>query len=160
MKNLLIASAAILLFTTGIACNNEDSKPERKDLLDPSMVRNPHTADGVDPKEAAQLPAISFTDTSHYFGTVNEGEKLAYEFSFTNTGKQPLLISGTKGSCGCTVSDYPRQPVAPGKTAVINVIFNTAGKTGHQEKSIEVAANTLRGVHQLYIQADVTPTKE
>jgi len=82
-----------------------------------------------------------------------------FTVSFTNTGKTPLLISGAIGTCGCTVADYPREPIAPGKTGVLKTVFNTEGKPGHQEKGITISANTEIGTQYLYIQADVTPAK-
>lgn len=152
----------LLLFTCFLlasACNNStDGSNARKDLIDPAtIVHNPRTFDGISAEEAATLPALTFTDTIHSFGTIQEGESVSYEFSFKNDGKTPLLIANAEGSCGCTVADYPRQPLPPGQSASVKVIFNSAGKPGHQEKDVAITANTLRGVHHLYITAEVNP---
>lgn len=155
LKLSLIALTGLCLVSS---CGPEE--PERKkDLIDPSVVHNPRSAGGIPMTELTQMPVLSFADTIHNFGTVNEGEKLVYEFSFTNTGKMPLLISGASGSCGCTVVDFPREPIAPGKSGSMRTVFSTAGKQGHQEKGITVAANTAKGTQYLYIMADVTPAK-
>lgn len=153
----------IIIFLAGLllAASCKEEQPERsKDLIDPAVLHNPRSANGIPEEERALLPIMHFDDTTHNFGTVNEGEKLVHEFTFTNTGKSPLLISGAIGTCGCTVADYPREPIAPGKTAVMKTIFNTEGKPGHQEKGITISANTEIGTQYLSIQADVTPAKK
>lgn len=156
LKLSLIAVTGLLFIAS---C--QDKEPERqKDLLDPSLVHNPRTAGGIPLTEIAQMPTLDFDDSVHNFGTANEGEKLVHEFTFKNNGKTPLLISGATGSCGCTVPEYPHEPIAPGKTGVLKATFNTAGKPGHQEKAITVSSNTARGVQYLTIQADVTPQKD
>ena len=159
MKRLIYFTAAVLLVTSA-ACKDEVGKPTRKDLIDPSIVHDPQSINGIDPKEAATLPTMDFTDSLHNFGDAKEGEKLTYEFSFTNNGKTPLLISGAHGSCGCTVADYPREPIAPGKSGVVKAIFNTEGKPGHQDKTVTISNNTARGMQLVVIQADVAPAKD
>ena len=158
MKQFIYIAAALFLMNI-TACNNEVEKPAGKGLIDPSIVHNPQSINGVDPKEAATLPVLTFADSSHNFGNATEGEKLTHDFSFTNTGKSPLTINGAKGSCGCTIANYPHEPVAPGKTGVLTAIFNTEGKQGHQEKTITVSANTARGTQLLFIQADIAASK-
>ena len=144
----------------GTSCQDSEPDARKKDLLDPSIVQNPKTANGLSLSQLGELPQLTFTDTLHNFGNANEGEKLVHDFTFTNTGKTPLLISGASGSCGCTAVDYPRDPIAPGKGGILKAEFNTAGKPGHQTKSITVSTNTERGVQYLVIVADVTPAKE
>lgn len=156
LLHVTITMAAGLL----LAASCKDDQPARnKDLMDPSVIHNPRSAEGIPEEERVLLPIMHFDDTSYNFGTVNEGEKLVHEFTFTNTGKTPLMISGAIGTCGCTVTDYPREPIAPGKTAIMKTIFNTEGKPGHQEKGITISANTEIGTQYLSIQADVTPKK-
>ena len=70
------------------------------------------------------------------------GEKITYEFKFNNTGKSPLIISDAKASCGCTVPEWPKEPVMPGQGGKIKVTFDSAGKSGLQDKQITVTANT------------------
>lgn len=154
--NSFILLAALLVSTA--ACNQEEDLKGKKNLIDPStIVHNPRTINGIPPDELAKMPVMTFKDTTHNFGTIKEGERVTYEFAFTNTGKSPLLIQSAEGSCGCTVADYPREPVAPGKEGVMKVIFSSAGKQGHQEKEVAISANTLRSIYHLYIQAEVTP---
>jgi hypothetical protein len=154
MKRLLFLSLMALA-----ACNGEN-KTEDKSKMPVSLVNNPHTADGVDTVTAAMKPTMDFKDTTHDFGNLHEGEKVSFDFEFTNNGKTPLVISSASGSCGCTVPEFPRDPVAPGASAKMKVTFNSTGKSGHQEKSVTIRTNTLRNVHMLYIKSEVQGGKE
>ncbi len=159
MKHISCFLFVVIVLNT--ACNDANSDIKgRKDLLDPAkIVHNPNTLNGITKEDAAKLPVLTFTDTTHSFGTINEGEKVTYDFAFRNDGKSPLLIEGAEGSCGCTVADYPREPLAPGKSAMMKVIFSSAGKQGHQEKDVAINANTARGLYHLHIDVDVVPQK-
>ncbi|HNE30288.1 MAG TPA: DUF1573 domain-containing protein, partial [Saprospiraceae bacterium] len=64
-------------------------------------------------------------------------------FKFKNVGSEPLLITNCKGSCGCTVPTWPKEPIPPGATGEIKVEFNTKGKPGRQSKRVTVTANTV-----------------
>jgi hypothetical protein len=86
---------------------------------------------------------IRYDKDKHEFGTVEEGDVVKHIFKFTNTGKEPLIISNAKGSCGCTVPTWPHEPVPPGGTGEIKVEFNTKGKPGNQSKRVTVTANTV-----------------
>lgn len=150
MKRLLVIS----LIALGACKGNNTSKPA-DGQMPTALVNNPHTADGIDTVAAARKPTMDFTDTLHNFGTIHEKEIVEYEFSFKNNGKTPLVINSAVGSCGCTVPSYPHDPVEPGKTGVMKVTFNSAGKSGHQEKTVTIHTNTIHGLHMLFIKADI-----
>jgi len=118
------------------------------------------SANGMDTVSAARKPTMDFTDTLHEFGSIHEGEKVNYEFTFANNGKTPLVITSAYGSCGCTVPEYPHDPVQPGTKGVIKVTFNSQGKSGHIEKSVTIRTNTLHSVHMLYIKGEVIPANK
>lgn len=88
---------------------------------------------------------IKFKEDSFDYGKVMEGDQVNHDYSFTNTGDKPLVLSSVTASCGCTVPTWPRDPVAPGKTAVIHAKFDTShkGKAGGmpQAKTITVVGN-------------------
>lgn len=149
MKRYLICS---VLFLAACGDGKQSGSEER---LSTSLVNNPASASGMDPVAAAEKPVMEFKDTLHNFGTIHEGEAASYDFAFTNTGKTPLIITSASGSCGCTVPEYPHDPVLPGQAGTLKVTFNSAGKSGHQEKSVTIVANTVRNIHMLYIQAEV-----
>jgi len=100
---------------------------------------------------------ISFDKTEHDFGTINEGDIVETVFSFTNTGKSELIISSAKGSCGCTVPEWPKEPILPGEKGEIKVKFNSDRKPNKQQKQVTLATNTDEGKETLIIKAQVTP---
>jgi hypothetical protein len=99
---------------------------------------------------------ISFEKDVHDFGKLINGERVTYAFRFTNTGNAPLLITGTRTGCGCTVGDYPKEPIMPGQKGKVGVVFNSSGKKGYQNENIRVFTNTTEEVVTLRIQAEVS----
>ncbi|MGB8489765.1 MAG: DUF1573 domain-containing protein [Bacteroidales bacterium] len=102
---------------------------------------------------------ISFREYEHDFGKVTEGEKVAYIFRFDNKGPGTLAISSVATTCGCTVTKYDRNPVAPGKSGMIEVEFDTSARQGMQTKTISVKSNSRIPVVILKITAEVVPRK-
>lgn len=147
----------VLAASAFAACKDEKPKqqPRDKNLLPTELVNNPRSANGGNPEDLAAMPTMDFKDTVFNFGSIKDGDVVSYEFEFTNNGKNPLIISNAQGSCGCTAPEYPNEPIPAGKTNKIKVQFNSADKTGHQEKSVSVTTNSNRGVHMLYIKGDV-----
>ncbi|WP_103072594.1 DUF1573 domain-containing protein [Aquimarina sediminis] len=107
--------------------------------------------------KTSSFPVMTFGETNHDFGTINEGDIVEHKFTFTNTGKAPLVIISAKGSCGCTVSKWPKEPIAPGATGDMLVTFNSNGKPNLQNKQVTITANTEKGKEILKIKAMVTP---
>ena len=149
----MLAGLSLLLSTS---CKNEAKEKTDSNLLSTDLVHNPRSLNGMDPGALESLPTMDFRDTVFDFGTMRDGEVVGHEYAFTNNGRTPLIISNASGSCGCTVADFPREPVAPGKSGSIKVSFSSAGKEGHQEKSVSLTTNSARGVHVLYIKGEVT----
>jgi len=85
---------------------------------------------------------ITFEKKVHDFGTISEGEVVEHTFKFTNTGDTDLIISNASASCGCTIPDWPKEPIAPGKQGKIKVKFNSNGKKDMITKDITILANT------------------
>lgn len=98
---------------------------------------------------------ISYDKTEHSFGTVKQGDSVECVFKITNTGNEPLIIEEAHGSCGCTVPDYPKDPIAAGQTRDIKVKFNSAGKKGSQTKTVTLTSNTDPITSVLTIKAEV-----
>ena len=140
------------------ACNQKEKSPLVPDnALDPELIKNPASAG--ENKTDAKVPEFSFKKETHDFGNITEGEKIAYSFSFTNTGNADLVISSATATCGCTVPEYPREPIAPGKGGVINVIFDSTGKDGYQRKEVYVVSNTVPNRKTLTITGTVLKKK-
>ena len=89
---------------------------------------------------SSQAQEISFEKELHDFGTFQQNGDGLYEFKFTNTGDAPLIISNSKGSCGCTVPIWPKEPIGPGKSNVIRVKYDTK-RIGAFNKSITITSN-------------------
>ncbi|MEP7107613.1 MAG: DUF1573 domain-containing protein [Ferruginibacter sp.] len=102
---------------------------------------------------------VQLIDSVYNFGKVTEGEKVTFNFRFKNTGTNPLVITSTTASCGCTVPEKPEKPVMPGETGFIKVVFNSMGRAGHNEKTITVMANTNPAFPSLVLNGDVTEAK-
>lgn len=115
-----------------------------------------------DESPSAQLPktAMSFDNLEHDFGVIDEGDKVEHIFKFTNTGEEALVLEKCKGSCGCTVPECPKEPIAPGATGEIKVVFNSKGKKNKQTKKVTITANTEPLQTVLTIKAQVTPEPE
>lgn len=101
--------------------------------------------------------AIHFEETAFEFDDIIQGETVTHVFTFTNTGDEILVISNVKGSCGCTVPQWPREPIAPGETASLTVAFNSKGKEGMQSKRVTITANTDPAITLLGIKGRVIP---
>lgn len=89
---------------------------------------------------------LTFKEEGFYdFGTIKEGEVVEHEFSFTNTGKQPLKIVQAKPSCGCTAPDWTKSEIAPGEKGAVTVRFDSKGRLDQQNKSVRLITNTKKG---------------
>lgn len=102
-------------------------------------------------------PQFEFSKEKHDFGKIQEGTVAKHDFEFTNTGDAPLVITSAKGSCGCTVPSWPREPIAPGESGKIHVEFNSSDRTGNQTKQVTLTANTTPNKKILRINAQVQP---
>ncbi len=128
------------------SCNNNNR-------ISTDIVNNPITADGN--SDTSALPKFQFETTSHDFGKIIQGEKVTYSFKFKNVGKSDMVITSASGSCGCTVPSFPKNPITPGQSGVIDVLFNSEGKKGIQNKTITVLANTQPNAVVLKIKVEI-----
>lgn len=142
-KNILIITSAIVLPFL-ISCSNNNSS-DTKEL----------SGNEVNVGNKDELPIIDFEEEEHDFGKIVQGEKVSYDFKFTNVGKSNLVISSAAASCGCTVADFPKEPIPPGKSGKITVEFNSEGKSGYTEKTITVVTNCEPNTKILKIKVDI-----
>ena len=149
-----------------VACGGGDAtvRDEARKAITPSAPATPAapTATLAAPATPATpaVPAgptttMSFDELKYDFGTVTSGEKVQYAYKFKNTGSEPLIISNAKGSCGCTVPEWPRDPIAPGETNEILVQFDSSNKSGKQSKRVTLTANTNPAQTFLTIEGQV-----
>lgn len=100
---------------------------------------------------------ITFKEKSIDFGDIVQGAKVSHTFEFTNTGDAPLVISNVAATCGCTVPSWPKEPVAPGKSAKIEVSFNSAGKMGKQNSVVRIYSNASEPIEKVSLISNVLP---
>ena len=130
---------------------------------DPSKKAKANDSATVAEASASDAPVMTFDKLSHDFGTINEGEVVETVFKFTNTGSSDLIILSARGSCGCTVPDYPKdQPIAPGDSAEVTVKFDSNNKPNANNRSVTFTTNTEKGREVVQIRTFVTadPLKE
>ena len=95
------------------------------------------------PKDTSLYTTIKWLDsTDRNYGNIPEGKKLEVAYRFLNSGNKPLIIARVQPSCGCTVAEQPEEPIQPGKEGVIKASFSSEGRTGINNKTIFVVANT------------------
>ena len=135
------------------SCGDMAKKVDSNEKLSADLVMNNKTAEVGVVKEG--MPAFTFEKEEHDFGILIDGEKVSYSFRFTNSGDAPLIISNAKGSCGCTVPNYPKEPIAPGSTASIDVTFDSKGRTGKQSKAVTLTTNTNPNRKVIRINSEV-----
>lgn len=150
MKKIAVALAFVVSAGLLVSCGqgNASSKVKKE---------NVENAEKRDNSISQGAPVISFDKEEFDFGTVKEGEVVETTFVVTNSGKSDLVITNAQASCGCTVPNWPKEPIAPGKTGKIKVSFNTSGKPNKQSKSITLTTNTEKGREILKISGMVTP---
>ncbi len=135
----------LILMLIGCETNNKE--------ISTNLVTNPLTANGT--ADTSLLPKFQWKEQVHDFGVVVAGEKVSYAFTFKNVGKSNLIISSVHASCGCTVTKYETKPVAPGEEGKIEVVFDSSGRNGIQNKTVTVVANTQPNRVELHFTAEV-----
>lgn len=108
----------------------------------------------------AKPPIAEFDTTEYDFGTITEGENTTGVFKITNKGLRDLVVISAKGSCGCTVPEWPKEGIKPGETADIKFTFNSSGRAGKQSKTITLKTNTKTGTERLRIKGFVKKKKK
>jgi hypothetical protein len=103
----------------------------------------------------SEVAKIVFDEPEHNFGEIKQGDKVEWTFTFRNDGKAPLVLTNVSTTCGCTAPEWPRDPVMPGGEATIVVRFNSAGKSGMQNKVITIYSNASNNPEYVKIKANV-----
>lgn len=165
---LLIVFSVLTLVNTVMIFSDDDVSYDRSardnSVVAPAASVNP-VVDPVSNQNEAVVPpaytgpktAIQFGKMEHDFGTIDQNTTNPTTFTFTNTGDAPLIISNAKGSCGCTVPEYPKEPIAPGETGEIKVVYSPNNQANQQQKTVSITANTEPATTVLRIKANVTP---
>lgn len=132
--------------------NTEESKEER---LSVDLIENNHTAEEGKTVDEDNAPFFEFVEEVKEFGQITQGEVVTTHFRFRNVGKSDLIISSAQGSCGCTVPEWPKEPIKPGENGEIKVTFDSNGKFGMQNKTITLVANTTPNTKVIALKGEV-----
>ncbi|MEM6764306.1 MAG: DUF1573 domain-containing protein [Bacteroidota bacterium] len=159
MKKLISFSLVALALVAFVACEQAATEASAAvDSQDAGVPATPTVQTSADntPKynrpeyqvkaEALARTNVEFVSEEYNFGQVTAGDKVPHKFKFTNTGSSDLVITNVKPSCGCTTPSYSSEPIAAGESGYIDVVFNSAGKAGVQNKTITVTGNFEGGI--------------
>jgi len=146
MKKSIFIVAALMAFVFTSCKDNAADKVNEENVAE-AAVRD---------AEAGKFPVMTFEESTFDFGTIEQGTPQEHVFKFTNTGESDLVIVDAKSSCGCTVPEYPKAPIAPGEEGELLVKFNGSGKN-QVSKTVTITANTEKGKEMLSIKAFVNP---
>jgi len=132
----------LILIALGMACMTA--------VVAQVLVSNDRPRNPLNPATAA----FAWTQTTYDFGKIKVNNPVSNEFTFVNAGDAPLVISGVKASCGCTVAEYTKDPIEPGATGYVKATYNAA-KAGVFTKTVTINANTEDGIVLLTIKGEV-----
>ena len=127
-----------------------DNKEKKVNM---NLIQSPLTAKKDADKVA--MPEIEINNDSFDFGEIGQDESINAEFLLKNVGDAPLLIRSAKGSCGCTVPEWPKEAIQAGEDAIIKVVFNSGKKKGKQNKTVTLVTNAIPSVKVLTIKGMV-----
>lgn len=150
MKNVLLSIAIIF---AAIVSMNGQSTTDRKAAEEKRKIEQEKKAQQA-LAENPNAPVIKFEKVVHDYGEIEQHGDGKCEFKFTNTGKEPLILSNVRSSCGCTVPVWPRQPILPGQSDVIKVKYDTK-RIGMINKSVQVYSNAIEKTVSLKIKGKV-----
>ena len=161
MKNLFFLIVSIFIAVSVNAQTTNTTSTPKAPNTTPAAASAPKVAD-------PNAPVIVFTDDSHDFGEITQGDKVTCDFVFKNTGKTDLVLQNVKASCGCTTPYWPKEPVKPGQSSKISAQFNSTGKSGPFTKQITITSNasdptthvTIKGKINVPVQNDGVPERK
>ncbi|MGM9478718.1 DUF1573 domain-containing protein [Pedobacter sp. GSP4] len=152
MKKIFILAVAALSFA---ACRNANTQTPAESS-NVSVGNDTSKTTKIAPADAS---VIVFERDVFDFGKIEQGEKVIHDFKLKNTGKSPLIVSNATATCGCTIPQVPGEPILPGKTGIISVVFNSEGKMGMQDKVVTITSNANPTVTTVHLVGEVLAKK-
>lgn len=160
----VIAVALVALAVTQFMGKGDGSSSSPSNIVADPAASAPPAVKAFDPTaittetvDNTPKTVMTFGTYEHDFGNIKQDSENKKVFTFTNTGKEPLIIESATGSCGCTVPSYPKEPIAPGGTGEIEVVYKPGKQENAQTKQVTVIANTEPRETTLRIKAFVAP---
>ena len=138
-----ISVILLVLFVIFVSCNSEGKETEQQIITDTQHI------------DKNSLTKIEFESKEFDFGTITSGENVSHRFKFKNIGSSNLYITKVTADCGCTIIDYKKEAISPGKESYIDAVFNSSGYHGLQIKNIKVYSNTKPAENELIIAATI-----
>lgn len=141
MKQLSFFGMVFFLIIASCNIRNSDSNAQNPDEV---------VSARLDVKTQVQM-----IDSTFDFGKIKEGEKVVFSYRFKNSGAYPLIVSSASASCGCTIPEKPEQPIAPGESGFIKIVFNSKGTGGIIHKEVHVVSNAQPEFPTLILAGEV-----
>ena len=158
MKVNLFFVLMIIFF--GYACKSESAKSKTfANAVTKDMSKEIEIPTKNGKVDTLQLPKIEFEETVFDFGKIKEGEKVEHIFKFKNTGAKDLRLLYSNTTCGCTVPDFSKEPIPPGGSGIVKVVFDSKGKKMAQNKKVKIYTNTYPNMTVLTLKGYVIPKK-
>ncbi len=140
----------IIILAVLVGCSNSPSEGKS---ITTDLVSSPLSASSKAVK--VDVPEIEMEEVEFNFGELVQGESVTHDFILKNVGEGALIISAAKGSCGCTVPQWPKEPIAQGEEAIIKVTFNSVSKQGKQRKTVTLVTNAIPNTKVLTISGNI-----
>ncbi len=155
MKKIILSVFSLVFLAALVSCEkNENAGGTQTDIK--KDTNNPATATPNPPPDADQqkvdsMPktTVKWSEENYDFKKIKEGEKVSHRFVVENTGQNDLLMTKVKPSCGCTTAGFSKESIKPGAKGFVEIEFNSAGKSGTQQKSITVLGNFEGGTQKV-----------
>lgn len=163
IKNIMTFIAVVSLLTA-VSCKKKEENTSI--VLDANNMIVPYSQANemvIAPKKTMkpeEYPKIEIKNSDFDFGNITQGDKVSHIFKFKNTGKSDLVILDAHASCGCTVPEWTKTPIKNGESGEVNIIFNSEGKMGKQEKTVTLRTNTEAGSEIINFKANINPKAE
>ena len=165
MKSIKIIAVAALC-TLAFSCKKEEKTVDQMAVADSAQATTvvdamaqqqaPEETEMLKEAQSKPLTTIAFSETDHNFGDIKKGEKVEHIYEVTNTGTNPLIISNVKPGCGCTVPDFTKEPILPGKKGKITLHFDSTNFDGAVNKAADVFVNVEKAPVKLTFSANIT----
>lgn len=148
MKKIVVF-VGLVAFVSLLSCKENVAGKIKKENVEIAKNRDSNINEG-----AAKL---TFDRTEHDFGKITQGDVVETVFTFKNTGKNDLIITNATSTCGCTIPEWPKEPIPPGAEESIKVKFNSSGKSNKVTKTITLTTNTSNGKESVVIKTEIMP---
>lgn len=161
MRNIAIPLFALLLLSSSfVACQKNENAGGKTDATktEGGATNNAtNTPDFQQKAEALPKTTVKWLEEEYDFKTIKEGDQVTHTFKYVNTGSEPLTITHVKPSCGCTATNWTKEPVAPGQEGMAEIKFDSHNKAGTVNKTVTVYGNFEGITKQLSFKGTVTP---